>query len=154
MTTPRGKSAFVPVATGIMLAAAIASAASISSVRAEGALAVGILNNDASKGFAAGWSRNQPTIEAAQELALKNCREEETAPQNVKDTCRVVRTFVNQCVIVVLDPGAGTPGAGWAVAETRELAIRDAKRECDRTAGPSRQGKCTSILGSCDGTAK
>lgn len=150
----RRKFACGAVAAEITLAAAIASLAFINAARAEGALAIGILNDDATKGFAAGWSRNLPTIAQAQELALQNCREEKTAPQNVKDACRVVRTFSNQCVIVALDPQAGTPGAGWAVAETRELAIRDAKRECDRTAGPARQGKCTAIFGYCDGTAK
>lgn len=136
------------------LAIGIASIAHSNVAQAEGAIAVGILNNDARLGYASGWSRNQSNAAAAQELALRNCRTLETAPQNVRDTCKIVRTFSNQCVMVALDPENGTPGAGWAVAPTRALAEQEAKRECERTAGPGRQGKCTDTDGVCDGTAR
>lgn len=126
----------------------------VAAARAEGAIAIGILDNDATKGYAAGWSSNRPTAADAEQLALENCRKQPNAPENVRATCRVVRNFVNQCVIVALDPKNGTPGAGWAVAETSELAIRDARRECDRTAGSDRQGQCTLTDGVCDGTAR
>ncbi|MCW5679712.1 MAG: DUF4189 domain-containing protein [Xanthobacteraceae bacterium] len=121
---------------------------------AEGAIAVGILDNNAARGYSAGWAVNQPNAEAARNLALQRCREEQNAPANVKAQCRIVSTFRNECVSVALDPKDGTPGAGWAVEPSRQSSDRAAASACERVAGRDRQGQCTLVRGACDGDAK
>jgi Domain of unknown function (DUF4189) len=53
--------------------------------------------------------------------------------------CSVVATFQNQCVAVAIDPQVGTPGFGWAVADTEEAAGDEALSNCRQTAVDRRQ---------------
>jgi hypothetical protein len=52
---------------------------------------------------------------------------------------------------VAFDPQAGTPGAGWAVAPTREAAESQALAECIGVAGPGRRDFCKISDTGCDG---
>ena len=122
---------------------------------AEGALAVSIVSDVARQGFASGTSRNKTTFEEAEIDAVRNCREEKSAPAATKQLCRVILTFRDQCAAVALDPQAGTPGVGWAVAPTKSEGESIALAACERTAGIKRKGKCEVTLTGCDGsTAK
>jgi hypothetical protein len=120
----------------------------------EGAIAIAAPADVAKDGYSSGISYNYETVSAAEDRALKECRESRDSSPNTRKLCKLVRTFRNQCVAVALDPQAGTPGAGWAIAATRDLAARDALRACEDTAGRNRQGKCVVTADGCDGTAK
>ena len=115
----------------------------------EGALAVG-QPADPKQGFSYGVSWDYATPDEARERALARCREQ-GAPEPARALCKVIRAFTKQCVAVALDPKAGTPGAGWAIATTREAAEADATRNCQAAAGRSRQRYCKVISSRCDG---
>jgi len=59
-----------------------------------------------------------------------------------KALCRVLATFANQCAAEAFDPKDGTPGFGWAIANTVAEAKRQAIGNCRDTAGPDRQDAC------------
>ena len=84
-------------------------------VRAEGAIALGLPDDVARDGAAAGWAVGQPAGKAA-DRALQQCRTRPDVPQATRDLCRVIRVFTDACVAVALDPEDSTPGFGWAVA--------------------------------------
>jgi hypothetical protein len=120
---------------------------------AEGALAISIVT-DVRKGFAAATSSNFKTFEEAEKDALQACREEKTAPEVVKRLCKVILTYRDQCAAIAIDPAAGTPGAGWAIAPTKAEAENIALAACERTAGTNRRGKCEVTAIRWDGSAK
>ena len=66
------------------------------------------------------------------------------------DLCRVIATFHNECYAVSLDPKAGTPGAGWAIAADKETAEERALAHCKLTAGPDRAQYCEMSESNCD----
>jgi hypothetical protein len=66
----------------------------------------------------------------------------------------VIQDYSNQCIAVSMDPAAGTPGVGWAVANDLLSAERQALGKCMDTAGPGRRAACVVDHSSCDGTAK
>lgn len=128
-------------------------------ILAAGALAVGVPPDVAKQGFAAGHKVNAPTMDDARQKAIAGCRTSVDASEQAKKLCNVVATFSNQCIAIAIDPEAGTPGVGWAVAENQKLADAQALTQCRNTAGPSRGDFCIiSDKGAgsrgCDGDAK
>jgi len=119
-----------------------------------GAIAVAEPASVAADGYSSGISYNFKTPVEAEDRAHRECSTSQDAPPATRQLCKVIRTFENQCVAVALDPQNGTPGAGWAIAETLVLARRDALRSCEDTAGKDRQGECRVTAEGCDGRAK
>lgn len=140
-----------------MLAVTAVTAAALSSgpAYANGALAIGIPTGGVVKGFAAGHALNSPDMQSARAGAIKGCHESTGASDVAKKACGVVATFKDECYATAIDPKDGTPGAGWAIAETQELADSDALQQC-RTSAGNRAQFCTipSNNHGCDGTAK
>jgi hypothetical protein len=68
--------------------------------------------------------------------------------------CKVISTFSNKCAAMALDPKDGTPGAGWALADTQKQADDEALARCRSTAGANRSDFCKIDNRKCDGTAK
>ena len=92
----------------------------------------------------------------AEAKALDACRTTKDAANDVKlrSLCKVIQDYSNQCVAVAMDPAAGTPGVGWAVANDLLSAERQALGKCMDTAGPGRRAACVVDHSSCDGNAK
>jgi Domain of unknown function (DUF4189) len=121
------------------------------SAAADGAIAVGIPADVSKDGYAYGRNIDSPNAQVASEHALNNCRTAKDASQQARDLCLVVMTFKKKCVSLALDPQAGTPGAGWAVSDTRQAAIDQAMANCRATAGASRRDFCQLSNAGCDG---
>lgn len=132
----------------------LAGLAFASPAHAAGALAVGEPTDIAEDGYAVGIAYSFKTQAEAEERAVRECQSVEEAPLATRKLCKVVRTFENQCGAAAIDPKNGTPGAGWAVAETLAIAKRDALQRCEDTAGRDRKGECRISLEGCDGKAK
>lgn len=123
---------------------------------AEGALAIGIPAGGAVKGFAGGHALNVPDMQKARDGALDGCHKSIGASDAAKKACGVVATFKNQCYAIALDPKDGTPGIGWGIAESQQLAVSQALQQCRNTAGADRAQFCTvpERNRGCDGNAK
>jgi len=117
---------------------------------ADGAVAVGVPPDVSKAGYAYGRNTNSKEMTNAKEHALNNCHTAKDASEEARNLCVVVMTFSNQCIALALDPKAGTPGAGWAVAPGREAAERQAMAQCVATAGPSRRDFCKISDSACD----
>jgi hypothetical protein len=124
--------------------------------RAVGALAIGLPPDVVKGGFTYGYSNNNADANHAEAKALDACRTTKDAANDVKlrSLCKVIQDYSNQCVAVAMDPAAGTPGVGWAVANDLLSAERQALGKCMDTAGPSRRAACVVDHSSCDGNAK
>ena len=124
--------------------------------RADGALAIGLPPDVVKGGFTYGYSNNNPDANHAEAKALDACRTTKDAANDVKlrSLCKVIQDYSNQCVAVAMDPAAGTPGVGWAVANDLLSAERQALGKCMDTAGPGRRAACVVDHSSCDGDAK
>jgi lipoprotein NlpI len=122
------------------------------SVAAEGALAIGMPRDVAKSGFAAGFSYNAKTEEAARQTALDYCKKA-TAPEKTRSLCKVIETFSDRCVALSMDPKVGTPGAGWGIGDNLRSAQRAALSKCETTAGPARRAACVVTQSNCDGMA-
>ncbi len=123
-------------------------------VRAEGAMAVGSTGDISKDGLAIGRSRNDPSQEVAERKALQACRDFKDAPQRTRDRCRIVANYKNECAASALDPKAGTPGWGYAIARDSDTAGERALGACKATAGEGREKFCRLDEMVCDGTAK
>ncbi len=132
--------------TLILLALTMAAPA-----RSEGALALGLPKDVVKQGVAAGYAVNHPNPVSAQEQALKECRTFVMEPQATTKLCKIVSTFRDQCLSIAMDPQAGTPGFGWAIANTKDLAEKDALSRCAATAGRDRDKFCKIDVTKCDG---
>src|SRR5690349_3278063 len=110
--------------------------------QADGAIAIGLPSDVARHGVAVGTSWNYSTPEGARARALEECLSFQDASADTRKLCKVVQTFVRDCVAVALDPDAGTPGFGWAVALPQSAAEDAAMQACKMTAGESRQKFC------------
>ncbi len=128
----------------------VAPFASLSAL-ADGALAVGVPPDVVQQGFAYGINVNSPDEDTARQRALQNCQSTTEAPDTAKKFCTVVTTFRNQCAVVSMDPKAGTPGVGWAVASGLDSAEKQALDNCRATAGPDRTQFCEKSASACDG---
>jgi hypothetical protein len=123
---------------------------------AAGALAAGVPADVAKGGFTYGYSNNNTDTNQAEAKALNACRttKDATTDANLRSLCKVLQDYSNQCVAVAMDPAAGTPGVGWAVAGDLLSAERQALGKCMDTAGPSRRAACVVDHSGCDGSAK
>jgi hypothetical protein len=123
---------------------------------AAGAVAIGIPPGGIAKGFAGGHGINQPDMQAARTAAIDGCHKSTGASDAAKKACGVVASFKDECYAIALDPKDGTPGAGWAIAETQTLADDEAVQQCRNTSTADRQKFCEvpSTNHGCDGTAK
>jgi hypothetical protein len=124
--------------------------------RADGALAIGLPPDVVKGGFTYGYSNNNADANHAEAKALDACRTTKDAAKdvNLRSLCKVIQDYSNQCVAVAMDPAAGTPGVGWAVANDLLSAERQALGKCMDTAGPGRRAACVVDHSSCDGDAK
>jgi hypothetical protein len=118
--------------------------------QAMAAFAAGIPDNISSRGVAVGAGYNYSTRDGAEARALKECLTQQDAPPDTRALCKVVSEFDNQCLAVSMDPQAGTPGFGWAVANTEDDAKTQALANCRQTAGADRVGACVVSLTDCD----
>jgi len=118
---------------------------------AEGALAIGLPSDVAKEGIAIGWVINSDSEETAHERALRGCLDFRDAPASTRVLCKVIKTFRGECVAIALDPEAGTPGVGWAIALSMRTAETDALAACASTAGAERQQHCRVTVLRCDG---
>jgi hypothetical protein len=130
-------------------ALALAAMLASSPARADGALAVGSTSNVITDGIAVGTSVNYKTADEAVEAALQRCRNYKPAPKAAA-LCQSVGSFRGECYAVSFDPKPGTPGAGWAIAPTKELAEQRAMTNCKITAGASRAEFCKIEESKCD----
>lgn len=119
-----------------------------------GAIAVAEPADVAKDGYSSGISYNYKNQTEAEDRAQLECENTQDAPPETRKLCKIIRKFENQCVAVALDPKAGTPGAGWAIADTSVFAKRDALQRCEDTAGADRKGECRITAEGCDGRAK
>ncbi len=121
-----------------------------SAARADGALAVGSTSDVAKDGIAIGTSINYKTGDEAEAAAMERCRNYKPAPKAAAQ-CRSVGTFKDECYAISFDPKEGTPGAGWAIASSKELAEQRAMANCQITAGEGRRDFCRIEESKCDG---
>jgi hypothetical protein len=138
---------FSVMALGLILA--------IEPCMAAGALAVG-LPSDVSKDGVLMWATvGAATTKKARDGALAGCKALTKTPA-MKNLCKVVATFSNQCTAQALDPQNGTPGWGYAIANNLVNAKNQALANCRATAGPTRQDACVIVKTSdrCDGAAR
>lgn len=119
-----------------------------------GAVAIGEPSDVAKEGYSAGISYNFKTPAEAEDRAYQECSTVASVSAETRKLCKIVRTFEHQCAAIALDPAAGTPGAGWAVAESLLAARREAVQRCEETAGTERRGECRVSAEGCDGKAK
>lgn len=140
-------------ARGAGLAALLAAATLLASnpAAADGALAVGVPANVSQDGFAYGRNINSADATEAGNRALELCRKAQDSTDTARKLCTVVTSFHQQCISVAMDPQAGTPGVGWAVAPTRQAAEEQALSNCMATAGPDRRQFCVKSDSACDG---
>ncbi len=123
---------------------------------AVGAVAIGISPGGVIEGFAGGHAVNEPDAESARKEAVDSCRRSTGAAKSAQEACGVVATFKDACYAIAIDPKDGTPGVGWAVDETQELADNEALAQCRNTSPPDRKTFCVvpSTNHTCDGNAK
>jgi hypothetical protein len=115
----------------------MATMASACPGRAAGAVALGLPSDVAKEGVSIFTQVDSRTSEEAKTSALAGCKS--IGSQTTRDLCKIVATFQNQCVAEALDPESGTPGFGWAMAQTSG----EAKSQALAIAAirPGRQGK-------------
>jgi len=117
-------------------------------------MAVGIARGGIAKGYATGFAVNQPTVKAARSNAVEQCRKTKASNADAKSGCEVVVTFRNKCVASAVDPQSGTPGAGWGIGGSQQLADSQALARCRAKAGSDRAEFCAVTDRDCDGNAK
>ncbi len=120
-----------------------------SPARADGALAVGSTANVIKDGIAVGTAINYGSADEALQAALNRCRGYKPAPKAAA-LCQSVGTFKGECYAVSFDPKDGTPGAGWAIAPSKDLAEARAMANCQITAGADRREFCKIAELKCD----
>jgi Domain of unknown function (DUF4189) len=126
-----------------------------------GAIAEGIAPGGVAKGYGISIRVDRASAEQAGADALEGCKKGPKqavsgAPldnANARARCVVVVTFNNKCASTAFDPKDGTPGAGWATADTQKNADEEALARCRSTAG-NRRDFCKVSDRLCDGTAK
>jgi hypothetical protein len=121
---------------------------------AEAAIAVGLPADVAKGGVAIGRAWNYSTKGEAEAEALKRCLAYLDAPAATRALCKVIESFHDQCAAIGIDPKAGTPGIGWAIAADSKTAENQAMAKCLATAGSNRRQFCILLKTSCDGSAK
>ena len=125
----------------------------LSPAAANGALAVGTTSNVVKDGVAFGTAINYQTEAEARTAALENCKKFKGAPLAAA-RCQLVGAFKSECYGIAMDPKAGTPGAGWAIAATKTMAEQRAMDNCKETAGSDRREFCEVAEAKCDDVKK
>jgi hypothetical protein len=120
---------------------------------ANGALAVGTTSNVVKDGVAFGTAINYQTEAEARTAALTYCKNFKSAPKAAAQ-CRLVGAFKGECYAIAMDPKAGTPGAGWAIAATKTIDEQRAMENCKATAGSGRIEFCKIEEAKCDDVKK
>jgi hypothetical protein len=121
---------------------------------AEGAIAVGQPKDVAKDGYAYAYSTGKADMPTARTEALETCRKPGSGKSDQgRKLCKVVGTFTNECIAVAMDPKAGTPGVGWAIGGTLQLAEAQAITRCQATAA-GRGEYCKIDNSQCDGEKK
>jgi hypothetical protein len=139
---------------GALIAVSVLAASGCASpAAADGALALGIPVSVAKEGFSYGTAYNRATPEEARSVALEGCKTNKDGSKQSQALCRVFDTFKDKCVSIAMDPKAGTPGVGWAIAADGATADKQAVANCVATAGPTRRDACKMTTRRCDGTA-
>jgi Domain of unknown function (DUF4189) len=118
-----------------------------------GALAVGSTSNVVKDGVAFGTAVNYATETEARNFAIDYCKKFKGAPKAAAQ-CRLVGSFNAECYAISMDPKAGTPGAGWAIAATKTIAEQRAMENCKATAGKDRREFCEVAEAKCDDVKK
>ena len=126
---------------------AISVAVSGSAVAA-GAIAFGSTGDIAKDGYSIGLNGGSATEEDARSGAMKWCRTH--GPKQTQDQCEIVAVFHSQCAAEAQDPKPGTPGFGFAVAETEEDAKKMAMAICTASSGKGRRQFCAVVSTKCD----
>jgi hypothetical protein len=145
------KTALAALIAASVLAAAVAPRLAA----AEGALAVGEPADVAAEGYAYGFAVNRPSLDVASAAAMGDCtRPTPGIDPRAQALCKVVQTFRNRCFAVAMDPKDATPGVGWAIADDKDTAGRNAIVKCQATAGDDRRDFCKVTHSDCDGSAK
>jgi Domain of unknown function (DUF4189) len=134
--------------------AIVAAAAWPGLAEAEGAMAVGIARGGIAKGYATGFAINQPSVKAARSNAVEQCKRMKNSNADARSGCEVVVTFHNKCVASAVDPQSGTPGAGWGIGGSQQLADSQALARCRAKAGTERAEFCEVTDRFCDGEGK
>ena len=139
------------VAAGVAIVAAVLGLGigQRTAALADGAIAIALPPDVVKQGFAYGYATDFADGDKADAEALKKCRE--TTIAGIRSLCTVTQDFKNQCVAVAMDPQAGTPGVGWAVAADQHAAEAQALSKCEQTAGPGRRAACQIDHSACDG---
>jgi len=141
-------------ATIAALLAAMALACTVGPAAADGALAVGAPADVAEEGYAYGFGVNLASAEASAK-AMRDCSSQSPGVDpRAQALCKIVQTFRDKCFAVAMDPKDATPGAGWAVADDKATAGRNALAKCMETAGEDRRSYCKVTHMDCDGAAK
>ena len=141
------------VAAVLTIASAMAAAFLPTSSAAMPAFAAGIPNDVADKGVAMGEAHDFSSRDDAEARAIEQCQTNKDTSAEVHGLCRIIDHFDNRCLVTALDPKAGTPGWGWAIADTKDQASNGALAMCRSTAGADRQDYCVVVQSVCDGTA-
>jgi hypothetical protein len=121
---------------------------------AKSAFAAGIPDRVAADGVALGEGHNYSTRDEAESRALDECRTNKDSAERVHALCKIIAHFDDRCFATSLDPAAGTPGWGWAVADTKSGAEDQALAMCRASAGADRAPYCVVSQSACDGTAQ
>lgn len=97
---------------------------------------------DRSKGFAHGWSYDQPTRASAAQVALQECAKRQ-------GKCAVVVEFTGPgCAAYHTLSESDGSAYGWGTAQTRAAAEQRAKLECDNFAG--KPDMCSNQVWACN----
>lgn len=132
-------------------ALAVVCQMTVAPAAAEGALAIGIAPGGVAKGYATGFSINQPNAKTARSSAVEQCKRTRSSNDEARSGCEVIVTFRNKCIASALDPQKGTPGAGWGLGPSEEAADELALARCRVKAGPERADSCKVTDHFCDG---
>jgi hypothetical protein len=108
--------------------------------QAAGAVAIGLPADVAESGISMFIYVNASSTDEARSKAVAGCKT--IGSETARALCKVMATFTNQCAAEALDPKDGTPGFGWAIADTAADAKSQAIANCRDTAGPDRQDAC------------
>jgi hypothetical protein len=124
---------------------------------AEGAMAIGLPENNPRNGFVVGLSHDEPTAAEARAKAMEDCRGstiERTT--RAKADCKLIETFHDQCANDAENGDHHTPSSavGWAVGPDTDTTNRRAVQMCEimrRGNGPPCHPDGDPV---CDGTAR
>lgn len=128
--------------------ALVASFAACGSATAAGALAFGSTGDVAKDGYSIGINASSASDDEARASAMKWCKSH--GPKQTQAQCEVLVVFHNQCAAEAQDPKTGTPGFGFAIADTEDEAKKMAMAICTTSSGKGRRQFCKIVSTLCD----